>query len=193
MLAYDTSPRFAVLAVIVSVVLISQPAIAQEPSRSDTVAYINSKLSTCGVIKQEISISSYHLRIESAILVTRDVDSSESQQQWYPEDYSMSVRLEDLSTNVQTEYSETRFGFKGEVRINCAASQCFKLPVERMNWPTGSFNFIGGVVRKEGAAYSLSDPANAFRFFLCDPDDVERVNRAFVHLIRVSGGKDELF
>lgn len=185
MYTYKTPFRFAAVPVIVSWVLLSQPATAQAPSAEETIEYINSKLATCRAIPQKISEDYIGLRIESGILITTD------EKRWYLEDFTMQVRYDTLSTNVQAVFKEFSHGFIGAVEIKCGKPKCFK-PRENIPMPPRvPFYFLTG--QELRVPFTFNDSSDSFRFFLCNSDDVERVKKAFVHLLSISGGKDELF
>ena len=176
---------------------LSPVAFAEEPSPDETVEYINAKLAGCpfgpGHIMeapQRISLESGYLRISAenwGFRIIEETEDSVTYDQAMGRRYTISVRVGDLSTNVRSvdytrQYERKIMRFRGEVSIFCAKPDCSTI----VNYPQmpgfGTRVYIGGATE-----------SGKVRFFLCDPDAVEKVRKAFTHLIRVSGGADELF
>ena len=171
---------------------------AQEPTAAETVEYINEKLARCGdaANPREISLlSSGKLRISGHTGLWFRL-SKDGPEHFIPVRYIETVDPKGLSTNVTivtydqfpdniTMTRHARLGFVGHVYVKCRSANC--LPIPRVVRPP--------VVREHGegvdAWWSLG--TDVLLLSLCDVDDLGRVQRAFQHLLRVSGAKEELF
>ena len=186
------------------------------PTTGETVDYINSKLSSCNFghkFRQSVEVTGGRMSVSTpgfSILVKGDNPLSGRRGDTSISHLDFSTRVEfdlaDLSTDVEVA-PEVHFQRAGAsqahaVIVRCAAANCLDI-VEDL--PTGDalteagWNFVGMLRLEEaigeGFLYALHKSfTDSFHGFLvCDTASAGRVQKAFEHLIRQSGGQEELF
>ena len=80
----------------------------------------------------------------------------------------------------------SRFGVRAIVEVKCAVPGCVHVQSAR-EIPPGYVTHSAFPAAAEDAYYSR------YRFHSCDDDDTPRIQQAVTELIRLGGGRDELF
>lgn len=141
-------------------------ALAAEPSLAETIQYIEAKIS--GATDNGFS-STFRLNGRNIIYRTRAADNE------WGETYTF--QLDVLSTTVDVVKAFHSNAKKHEVKVSCARGVCISKK---------SFRIYRGERREESVS------VGGVSFWVLSMD-VERVQKALTHAIKLSGGKDELF
>jgi hypothetical protein len=174
---------------------------AQEPSKAETVDFINSKLSECKYLSAPINNEwkgtiqhDQSLKLAGETLGwsqhedTTDMDPKKTKIPSWENRFEGSARVSELSQEVRVQEVAAGAPFRGTFRqilITCASGPCITVSATRRHTPH--------------LAESWSQPVNdtktyrQWSFGFCDTETAERLQRAFVHLIKTGGGKKSPF
>lgn len=170
-------------------------ALAAEPSLAETIQYIEGKLGSETYVFTPGPEATLRDKYEGKTLKLsgQTVTYSYNRSPYPVRDVycEFTFQLSDLSTTVaafskdvqeifgkqfdQALFSDRYFQILGAVKISCARRKCISLHTTHEGKQSGGLNNLMTLT------------------FYVDPDDVEKVQKALTHAIKLSGGKDELF
>ena len=181
---------------------------AAEPSLEKTIEYIDAKFSACGSVEltnsrrysdtnniheENISTKTRVKLLESdRIVFTEEITKTESSRhhstgklQWGV-DQNYTYRGEVSLRNLATDVAISKYG---QLIISCSKSDCINVTKEGWSYQTKDLDNPYDYDK-----YSMDEEivASVNHFSVCE-DFKQRILKAFVHAIKISGGKDELF
>ena len=98
------------------------------------------------------------------------------------------VRMADLNTNVKIGILR---GTARNIDVNCRKSGCLEWKETNKTKKTVFINFRGE--EEEFLPDTQGVSSSSILFMVCDQERAEKIKKALIHAIRISGGKDELF
>lgn len=155
---------------VLTVPFLFPSALAAEPSLAETVQYIEAKLVAHNEHLANYKAKSFRLNGQTVTCIRED--KYNKIEGFSPEDIEeLTFKLGDLSTGVVVAAGN----YPGGLRVNasCARGACI------------SMHIYDGEVRGNRRESGIK--------FEVDPDDAKRVQKALIHAIKISGGKEELF
>lgn len=198
---YPNPNRLAATAAVLFVVLIwpvhGKP---QEPSAEETVEYINEKLAVCGDTSFHVSVDGELMRISGNNWTLKkplygETHWKTAQREANP--YEITVKLADLSSDIRRVFGFSRdahgipadaLGYRVKINIPCAIRNCSQ---KAPSWGISSTTLETQIVEWIKPA----DSPNHVVVYMCEDDfsesvedSAKRVQKAFVHLIEISGG-----
>ena len=200
--------RRIAIPVALSAVTLCSSLFAQEPTLEETVQYINSKLVGCESSWADAR-ESVHAMLEStgsnkvklsghewAVWRLRDgfVIGPRSVYVDGEIDFSMVSAEVESESYADRHILREELGFAGEVRARCSERFCMSKIRGNLDGSLSSdeLDEWGRLeVRRFPNTRFMIGERGGFRLYVCR--DVERVRKALAHLIKLSGGREELF
>ena len=93
------------------------------------------------------------------------------------------VRMADLSTNVKIRIHD---GTERNIEVNCRKSGC-------LEWKETDIKKTTPYLSERSLSDTQGVSSSSILFTVCDQERAEKIKKALTHVIRISGGKDELF
>lgn len=187
------------------------------PGMDETVEYIGAKVASCWS-RAGVNVSGGRMTaanwsaVRLDLGIAMDDPGRDGGIEWSSHAYParIEVDLSDLSTTVSEPVAFETDYFRNDiyvVGIKCMAPNCMRTldyvdedgEIFQNDWWDGRRDWWSYWVYRDyqlTAAINYNWPnrtTSAHEFVLCDSDSANRVRRALSHLIRLGGGRDELF
>ena len=122
-----------------------------------------------------------------------------SNEEIWSSNWTVKVRLADLSTDVETNIPNeaARDVTARDIVVNCAKPDCLEYKVTNRKKRTiqiaASFEKDPDIDSESRLLNRQKSTSDYIFFTICDQKDAEKIKKALIHAIRISGGKDGLF
>ncbi len=191
---------------VLLIALLIAGGVSAEPTVEETKAFITSKVAICGKFSaskdysdgDDVDIRSWSYNNRDISFVNDEVHITEEYKwskntsggegdnsyyySWYRQSHRTSIsKLGDLSLDVELDPGdddENPF-----LILKCSSKECWKHEYKSYN------------IKAEETQYGLPEFSESVnnRFFICNLDTAERIQKAFIHLLKKSGVKESLF
>ena len=150
------------------------------------------------LVKETVKQTRFRKPGEGRVFVYGDFSHTSDKRIW-SSTWTVKIRLADLSTDVEINIPNgaARDVTARDVVVNCTKPACLESKgtnrKERVIQIAASYEKDPDIDRESRLRDRQESTSDYMLFTVCDQKDAERIKKALVHAIRISGGKDELF